>query len=136
LARECDETVFWGFSRNRKVVEQINGKLPNLSLIISIDATSPKGFVDGYDGPLAFGPRNPGDEVPDDDRIIVIFPTHHRGKPDKAIPVDGKDCPATRFTHRSEKHGACNRCRRCYHPHEHIGENHEASQPQLAGYDV
>ncbi len=123
LARACIDTTFWGFTRNIEVAEALNGKLSNLSLIVSIDATSPKGFADGFDGPLAFGPRNPGDELPDDPRIIVVFPTHHQGKPDAAIPIDGKDCPATRFKVREEKLGACDRCKRCYQPHQFVGEN-------------
>jgi hypothetical protein len=122
LAKECDETVFWGFTRNREVAEMVNGQLSNLSLIISVDATSPDGFVDGYEGPLAFGPRNLQDEVPDDPRIVVVFPTHRIGNTDKDVDLHRKDCPATRYKDKSEKLGACNRCKRCYYPQQHMGE--------------
>lgn len=136
LATKCPETVFWGFTRNLKVAGLLNGALPNMSLIVSVDATSPKGFANDYDGPLAFGPRSPGDDLPDDPRIIVVFPTHHQAKPDPAIPVHEKDCPATRFKVREDKLGACDRCKRCYYPHDFMGEKDAPSRSQHAGYEV
>ena len=59
LAEACPDTTFWGFTRRREVAEATNGKHANLSLIVTFDATSPDGELQGYEGPLAFGPRRP-----------------------------------------------------------------------------
>lgn len=113
LAGACHKTVFYGFTRNREVAEAINNKLENLSLIITFDVTSPPAELDGYNGPLAFGPRRPEDSVPDDERIVVVFPEHHLGHTIPGIPPHPSDCPATRGMNR---YHACQRCRRCWEP--------------------
>lgn len=113
LARACPVTVFWGFTRILDVARAINRQHDNLSLIISFDATSPDQRLPGYDGPLAFGPRRPRDKVPDDRRIIVVFPEHRVGHTMPGVPLHPKDCPATRG---AERRNACGRCRRCWRP--------------------
>jgi len=113
LAEACPNTTLYGFTRRREVAEAINGKLVNISLIVTFDTTSRDKKLQGYEGPLAFGPRRPGDEVPDDPRIIVVFPEHHAGHTIPGVPEHPKDCPATRGMSR---HHACQRCRRCWRP--------------------
>jgi hypothetical protein len=115
LAEACPETIFWGFTRRREVAEAINGRYVNLSVIVTFDATSPEGELRGYAGPLAFGPRMPRDIVPDDPRIVVVFPEHHAGRTIANVPEHPKDCPATRGMNRRH---ACQRCRRCWRPYE------------------
>lgn len=118
LAESCPQTVFWGFTRSREIAEQINHRHDNLSLILSIDATSAEQELSGFAGPLAFGPRGPQDAVPYDPRIIVVFPVHRAGRTDPDVPVHPRDCPATR----GPRHHACLRCQRCYRPFEHAEE--------------
>jgi hypothetical protein len=115
LAEACPDTTFWGFTRRREVAEGVNGRYSNLSLIVTFDATSPDRELVGYKGSLAFGPRRPSDEVPDDPRIIVVFPEHHNGRTIPGVAAHPKDCPATRGMNR---HHACQRCRRCWRPFE------------------
>lgn len=119
LARECPRTIFWGFTRNRPVAQKLNRKLPNLSLVLSFDATSRKEQTHRYRGPLAYGPKRAGEEVPDDRRIVVVFPEHQQSHPDIAIQWHPKDCPGVW----GEKLGACNRCRRCFKPFEAMKED-------------
>ncbi|HET6494180.1 MAG TPA: hypothetical protein VFH61_02310 [Thermoleophilia bacterium] len=117
LAEACPRTVFWGFTRRREVAETINGQRGNLSLIVTFDATTPRGALDGYEGPLAFGPRGPSDAVPADRRIVVVFPEHHAGRTVQGVPLHELDCPATRG---AERVLACRRCRRCWKPFEFV----------------
>ena len=65
--------------------------LANLSLLVSVDVTSPGSVWKYQSGPLCFGPRRPEDAVPDDKRIITIFPRHHAGRVIGDIPLDDKD---------------------------------------------
>ena len=113
LAQACPGTVLWGFTRRRQVAEAVNDVRRNLSLIVSFDTTSPAGELDGYDGPLAFGPRRPRDRVPDDRRIVTVFPEHRIGHTMRGVPFHPKDCPATRGAQRLM---ACARCWRCWRP--------------------
>jgi hypothetical protein len=113
LARKCPATLFWGFTRRREVAEAVNQHLKNLSLIVSFDATSADRELAGCECPLAFGPRRPRDEVPNDRRIIVVFPEHHVGHTIPGVPLHPKDCPATRG---AERTNACQRCQRCWRP--------------------
>jgi hypothetical protein len=108
LAKECPQTTFWGMTRKLQIAKTVNEKLPNLSLLVSVDTTSPKS-VWNYDGFLCFGPRRPEDKVPDDSRIITVFPRHHHGKIVGKVPVDQRDCPAIRKT----LHG-CIECQKCW----------------------
>lgn len=118
LATSCPNTIFWGFTRSRPVAEELNNQLENLSIVLSYDSTMSPSHVDGYEGPIAFGPVQAQDTIPDDPRIIVVFPEHHQSHPDPYIMLHPKDCPATRFEVKSEKVGACGRCRRCFKPHD------------------
>lgn len=119
LVCACPKTIFWGFTRKREIAEATNGIYDNLSLVLSWDATHPSEHVEGYKGPMAYGPVQAGEQVPDDDRIIVGFPEHHQSHPDKKIELHEKDCPATRIPAFREylKTNACQRCGRCLHPH-------------------
>ena len=111
LAEKCPQTIFWGMTRKIPIAKGINGKLPNLSILVTVDPTSPKSVWD-YDGTLCFGPRRPEDSVPDDERIITIFPYHHIGRIVGNIPDDPRDCPAVR--HRVK---GCSECKRCWSWH-------------------
>jgi hypothetical protein len=117
LAESCPHTVFWGFTRRREVAEAVNGRRRNLSLIVTFDATTPRGALRGYEGPLAYGPRGPADVVPASRRIVVVFPEHHAGRTVPDVPLHELDCPATRG---AERMLACRRCRRCWRPHEFV----------------
>jgi len=108
LAEACPQTEFWGMTRKTNIATKVNGKLPNLSILMSIDVTSPDS-VWKYDGALCFGPRRPEDAVPDDERIITIFPRHHGGRVIGNTPTDKKDCPAVRHTV-----NGCIECKRCW----------------------
>jgi len=125
LADSCPRTTFWGFTRSRRVAEAVNGQHANLSLILTIDATSPDRKLLGYTGPLAFGPRRPGDRVPRDPRIIIIFPEHHGGRTVPNVPKHAKDCPATRGMPRKN---ACRRCRRCWRPFQVMPDERRAER--------
>lgn len=110
LAKECPQTTFWGMTRKPPIAEQILAKdLPNLSLLVSVDVTSPGSVWKYQSGPLCFGPRRPEDDVPDDQRIITIFPRHHAGRIIGKVPDDPKDCPAVRH-----KVDGCIQCKRCW----------------------
>lgn len=91
LAKICSETQFWGMTRKTGIARRINGARPNLRILVSVDVSSPDS-VWNYDGALCFGPRHPEDEVPDDDRIIIVFPRHHGGRVVKGMPHHPKDC--------------------------------------------
>lgn len=108
LAEKCPQTQFWGMTRKIHIAKEINGKLPNLSLLVTVDATSPDS-VWKYDGTLCFGPRRKEDPVPDDKRIITIFPRHHIGRIVGNVPHDPRDCPAVRHTV-----NGCIECQRCW----------------------
>ena len=113
LAGACTGTIFWGFTRCREVAEAVNNQCANLSLILTMDATSPDTKLAGFFGPLAFGPRKPRDRVPEDSRIVVVFPEHHAGRTVRGVPMHPKDCPATRGLPRKN---ACLHCQRCWRP--------------------
>lgn len=108
LAKAASQTTFWGMTRKPDIAAAVNGVLPNLSLLVSVDPTTPAS-VWNYPGKLCFGPRRPEDVVPDDDRIITIFPRHHAGRIIGDVPVDPKDCPAVRH----EVNG-CIECKKCW----------------------
>ncbi len=108
LAKQCPHTSFWGMTRRISIAKVLNGLLPNLSLLVSVDTTSPKS-VWRYGGLLCFGPRRPEDIVPDNDRIITVFPRHHAGRIIGNVPNDPKDCLAIR-----KKVKGCLECKRCW----------------------
>jgi len=93
LAKACPETQFWGMTRKPEIAQAINGKYPNLKLLVTVDASSPKATWE-YKGAMCYGPRRPGDQVPDDDRIITVFPRHFAGRVIKGVEHHPKDCKA------------------------------------------
>lgn len=108
LARNCPTTMFWGMTRKPEIAKELNGRLPNLKLMVSVDSSSPES-VWNYQGVLCYGPRLKTDKIPDDPRIRVIFPYHRAGRVLKDIPVHEKDCQAVRH-----KVPGCMSCGRCW----------------------
>lgn len=111
LAIACPATMFWGMTRKVEIANALNGKLPNLKIMVSVDSSTPKETWK-YQGTLCWGPRLKDDRVPlKDKRIRTIFPYHFAGKIVKShnIPNDKRDCPAVRHT----KDG-CLSCGRCW----------------------
>ncbi len=109
LAKACPQTEFWGMTRKVSIANRVNGKsLENLSLLVSVDTTSPKA-VWKYPGALCFGPRRPEDKVPNDKRIVTVFPRHHAGRVIGNVPSHPKDCPAVRHTI-----SGCVECQQCW----------------------
>lgn len=113
LAQRCPGTVFWGFTRKVQIAKAINGRAKNLSVILSFDGSSRDQKFKGYRGRLAFGPRLPGDEVPKDRRLLVVFPEHIHGQTTKGVERHKLDCPTSRG---AEHDNACEKCRRCWRP--------------------
>lgn len=107
LAKESPMTTFWGMTRKTEIAEAVNGKLPNLKLLVSVDSSSPDSVWD-YQGKMCFGPRREEDTVPNDDRIVVVFPYHFGGKVVGKVETHKKDCPSVRT------HEGCFNCGRCW----------------------
>ena len=97
LAKACPNTMFWGMTRKINIANAINHKLPNLKLLLSVDASSPSS-VWNYPDKICFGPRRANDSVPDDPRIQTVFPRHFAGRIVGPVPYHRKDCPAVRHT--------------------------------------
>ena len=109
LAKSCPETKFYGMTRKIMIAIALNNKLPNLSILLSVDASSPVSVWD-YPGKLCFGPRRAIDVVPDNDkRIITVFPYHCHGAVMKGMPHHKKDCGAVWHTI-----PGCMACKRCW----------------------
>lgn len=108
LAKSCPNTQFWGMTRKTDIAEALNEKHSNLHLLVTVDATSPKSTWD-YQGPLCFGPRMPGDQVPEDPRIITVFPRHFAGRVVKGVGRHSKDCKAV-----WHEIPGCLECGRCW----------------------
>jgi len=109
LAEQCPSTQFWGMTRKTEIANTLNHpKLPNLKILVTVDAASPMETWN-YKGALCYGPRREGDQVPDDDRIITVFPRHFAGKVVGIIPLHSRDCPAVRHTV-----SGCLNCGRCW----------------------
>lgn len=107
LAQACPDTQFWGMTRKVDVARALNGKYNNLRLLVTVDPTSPASTWE-YEGKLCFGPRHAGDEVPDDDRIVTVFPRHFAGQVVKGVPHHAKDCRAV--WHEIDGCLSCGRC--------------------------
>lgn len=108
LAKACPETQFWGMTRKTDIATALNNILPNLHLLLTVDASSPKP-VWNYQGKMCYGPRRAHDNVPDDPRIVTVFPYHASGRIIGNVPPHDKDCPAVRH------HViGCVICRRCW----------------------
>jgi hypothetical protein len=108
LAVQCPDTMLWGMTRKTDLAKEINGRYPNLKLLVSVDASSPSS-VWNYQGALCYGPRLPEDTVPKDSRIHTIFPLHIHGKVKDTMPAHPKDCQAV--YHRIS---GCMECGRCW----------------------
>jgi len=108
LAEQCQMTQFWGMTRKMHIAEALNGIFPNLHLLLTADATSPKSIWE-YQGAMCFGPRRPKDTVPDDDRIKIVFPRHFAGRVSKGMPRHQKDCLAV-----WHDISGCVECGRCW----------------------
>lgn len=91
LAKQIPDTRFWGMTRKPDIAKQVNEATQNLSLLLSVDVTSPES-VWNYEGKMCYGPRHPEDEVPNDDRIVTVFPRHCTGRVIKGMPRHPKDC--------------------------------------------
>ena len=108
LAKNCPVTQFWGMTRKPKLAKQLNGRRPNLKFLVTVDAASPRHSWN-YQGALCFGPRRAQDKVPNDSRIVTIFPYHNSGKVVGKVPEHKLDCPAVRH-----KISGCLECGRCW----------------------
>lgn len=109
LAEACPDTYLWGMTRKPVIAREINGAgLHNLNILLTVDISSKKSLWK-YPGRMCFGPRLVGHEVPDDDRIITVFPYHSAGRIIGNIPEHPKDCPAVRKTKKG-----CMACRKCW----------------------
>lgn len=106
LAEACPETQFWGMTRKPEIAETLN-QVHNLHLMVSVDASSPES-VWNHQGALCYGPRHADDQVPEDDRIKVVFPKHVTGRVLKAIKKHPKDCMGT--WHEIDGCMDCGRC--------------------------
>jgi hypothetical protein len=110
LAKSCPMTQFWGMTRKPELAKKINGAgLPNLSMLVTVDATSPRRVWDEYQGRMCFGPRRAQDNVPEDRRLVTVFPYHNSGKIVGQVPEHPLDCPAVRH-----KVSGCLECGRCW----------------------
>ena len=109
LAAACPKTQFWGMTRKLEIARAINNaRRRNLRLLVTVDATSPSETW-SYRGKLCYGPRRASDTVPNDPRIVTVFPYHCHGDIVANVPVHKKDCPAIRHT----KSG-CLECGHCW----------------------
>lgn len=110
LAKACPNTMFWGMTRKLEIAKALNGKRPNLKVMVSVDASSPAS-VWKYQGTLCWGPRFKDDTVPADPRIKTIFPYHFAGKivQVKSMPRDFRDCKAV-----WHENAGCLSCGQCW----------------------
>lgn len=109
LAVGCPNTMFYGMTRKPEIAEGLNNQLPNLKLLLTIDAETPKKVWKNYKGKLCFGPRREIDKVPNNKRIITVFPYHCHGKVVKGTPTHKKDCQAV-----YHNISGCSECGRCW----------------------
>jgi hypothetical protein len=110
LARACPNTMLWGMTRKLEIARALNGKYPNLKLMVSIDSSSPA-EITKYQGTLCWGPRLATDVIPKNLNIHTVFPYHNSGKvvQPKAMPHDNRDCAAV-----WHKISGCHECGRCW----------------------
>ena len=108
LAASVPRTMFWGMTRKIEIANEINHKLPNLKLMVSVDSSSPKS-VWKYPGAMCWGPRLASDVVPDDPRIHTVFPYHRSGRVINGVPHDRRDCRAV-----WHEISGCQVCGRCW----------------------
>jgi len=107
LAKQCPNTMFWGMTRKLPIANALQG-IKNIRLMVSVDATSPKKTWT-YPGTLCYGPRLAQDQVPDDPRILTVFPYHFTGTVVKGISRHPKDCLAV-----WHDIPGCSDCGRCW----------------------
>lgn len=108
LAKACPRTRFWGMTRKPELAKAINDGPANLCLLVTVDAATPASVWDNYAGAICYGPRRATDQVPNDPRIITVFPYHNSGKVVGNVPEHRLDCPAVR--HRTSGCPECGRC--------------------------
>ena len=108
LAKLAPSTQFWGMTRKPDIARRLNGRRPNLRILVTVDASSPRSTW-RYKGRLCYGPRRSGDTVPNDSRIVTVFPRHFAGRLVGSIPHHRLDCPAIRHTV-----PGCHACTRCW----------------------
>lgn len=109
LAKSCPKTTFYGMTRKPEIAEALNNKLPNLKLLLSVDSSTPKHILKNYTNKICFGPRRACDTIPDDKRIITVFPYHCHGTIVKNISKHPLDCPAV-----WKQVKGCSECERCW----------------------
>lgn len=116
LAKSCPSTTFYGMTKKIEIANMINGKLPNLSILVSIDSSSPMATKE-YKGMKCYTalPTDNLDEVKKDDSIVVVFPYHSHGKIVNKIESEKnkttKDCPIVRDV---EGINSCLDCGKCW----------------------
>lgn len=108
LAKACPQTQFWGMTRKLEIAKALNNQVPNLNILVSVDSSSPKS-VWNYPGKLCFGPRLKTDTIPEDSRIVTVFPYHSSGKVVLGVPRHQKDCRAVHH-----EIAGCLSCGRCW----------------------
>lgn len=108
LAEACPNTQFWGMTRKPEIATAINNKKPNLRLLVTVDASSPASTWK-YQGKMCYGPKRAGDTVPEDDRIVTVFPRHFAGRVIKGVTHHPKDCKAV-----WHDISGCTDCERCW----------------------
>lgn len=108
LAKACPNTQFWGMTRKPEIAISLNNKTPNLRILVSVDSSSPRSMWN-YRGKLCYGPRLKSDQVPDDKRIVTVFPYHSSGKVVMGVPRHKKDCRAVYHEIKG-----CLNCRQCW----------------------
>jgi len=112
LADACPDTIFWGMTRKPKIAWKLFKLRVNIKMSVTVDASTPRKIwnaLKDYCGRLVFGPRRIQDTVPDDPRILTVFPQHAHGRVIKGMPKHKLDCPAVKHDE-----GACLRCKRCW----------------------
>ena len=98
LAKACPQTQFWGMTRKTEIATALmKPHIRNLRVMVTVDASSPTKTW-AYKGKLCYGPRRAQDEVPNDPRIITVFPRHCTGRVCGSVPAHKHDCPAIRHT--------------------------------------
>lgn len=116
LAKSLPATIFYGMTKKTEIAEKINGKVKNLSLLVSIDNSSPESTL-AYKGSKCYTalPTDDLSKIVKDKSIKVIFPYHCSGKVvQKELSETKKtvkDCPIVR---KKEGINSCFDCRMCF----------------------
>jgi hypothetical protein len=108
IVQACPDTQFWGMTRKTEIASILSNHLPNLHMMVSVDSTSPQ-RIWNYAGPMCWGPRMPGDNIPQDQRLKIYFPMHKAGKVLKVLSPLPLDCPGVWHTVKN-----CLDCSKCW----------------------